>query len=599
MATHPASSNPQGGIATSLDRLDGLLARSLTYLAQRPVFAGLVLLGFALAAFLPGLFDLPPIDRTEIRYAQTSKQMLETGDLLRPSFQAEPQLTKPFGVFWLQSATAGLLGVQARSAIWAYRLPSLAGALLAVLFTFFGARRYFGREAAFLGALLLAVNIIVVLQAHLALTKALHLAFVVAAQWSLARLYIDERDEKGRRDALIFWVAQGGGILTGVLALPLLSLATIAGLVLADREAGWLNRLCPLWGLPLMVLVASPWIAVLIANPDLDLVRQAWGQGLLDKLAGPQEMNWRGFPGMYALGLWLGLLPGAAFFFLAAQRTWRRRDERPCRFLLAWVVTYLAAIEFLSAKPPLYTLQMLMPALTVALAMALVQGGEGAKNGIKPGRACAALALLHALLPGTALLALLWLMGPPARPLVLVLTALVLAAAAVAIIAACRARPFVWAGLSIAAGILFYIAALELALPNFERVWTSQRLVQSAGAIEPCAPGPFAVAGYSEPSAVFTLGTATFIAKGPNAGALAAQWLVRGIGHHAFVSDGMRVSFETHIERSGFTPPRAIACVGGLNIGRFKWVTLRLYTTVPGQTMAACPMPAALACEPH
>ena len=42
-----------------------------------------VLVLFCLALWLPGLFALPPGDRDESRFAQATKQMIETGNYVR------------------------------------------------------------------------------------------------------------------------------------------------------------------------------------------------------------------------------------------------------------------------------------------------------------------------------------------------------------------------------------------------------------------------------------------------------------------------------------------------------------------------------------
>ena len=98
---------------------------------------------FSLLAFLPGFFQIPPVDRDEARFAQATKQMLETGEYVDIRFQNEVRYKKPVGIYWLQAAAvkAGeALGVpQARTTIWLYRLPSLFGAIGAVLLTYWAA----------------------------------------------------------------------------------------------------------------------------------------------------------------------------------------------------------------------------------------------------------------------------------------------------------------------------------------------------------------------------------------------------------------------------------------------------------------------------
>jgi len=573
------------------DGIGGLIGRA----ARRPLLAAALILAVALPACLSGFFALPPIDRTEVRYAQTSRQMLATGELASPRFQNEPQPTHPIGVYWLQAASAYVLG--ARDAIWAYRLPSLLGALAAVLITFFAARNTFGREAALIGALLLGVNLIVVLQAHLALTKGLHLAFVAAAQWSLARLYVGGREGGRSRHALVFWAAQGGGILTGVLALPLLSLATVAGLLAFDRDLSWLGRLRAHWGLPLALLLAAPWALALAVNPEPELVRQAWAEGLLRKLAGPQKMNWRGFPGMYVIGLWLGLLPGAVYAVLASKHAWALRGERPYRFLLAWIGAYLLAIELLSSKPPLYTLQMLMPAVAVAVGAALASPEASAGGLPRPHRAYWALCLLHALLPAAALMGLVAVTPPPVAWAPLLLALVAAAGVVAAQLGALRQRPFAWLGLALTASVLFYFAALQLMLPGYRGIWTSARLGEAARALAPCVPGRVMVAGYAEPSAVFEIGTSTFLTRGPRAGQSAADWLGRKKGRIAFVADDAEAAFREELRRMGLEPPLRVGCVRGLNIGRFQWVALSLYVVAEPSELAACRLPRHAQCE--
>ena len=81
--------------------------------------------------FLPGFFNIPPVDRDEARFAQATKQMVETGDFVDIRFQDDVRYKKPVGIYWLQAAaveTARALHLpRAEVRIWVYRLPSLFG----------------------------------------------------------------------------------------------------------------------------------------------------------------------------------------------------------------------------------------------------------------------------------------------------------------------------------------------------------------------------------------------------------------------------------------------------------------------------------------
>src|SRR6202030_2120290 len=159
------------------------------------VIAFLTLCGLLL--FLPGFFNIPAIDRDEARFAQATKQMVETGDFVDIRFQDEVRYKKPVGIYWLQAAvvsTARALGMtQALTTIWLYRIPSLAGAIGAVLLTYWTALAFVSRRAALLAGLMMASSILLGVEARFATTDAMLLAAVVAAMGALARVYLPEQ----------------------------------------------------------------------------------------------------------------------------------------------------------------------------------------------------------------------------------------------------------------------------------------------------------------------------------------------------------------------------------------------------------------------
>src|SRR5580692_4874997 len=103
-----------------------------------PLFAALL----ALIAGLPGIFALPPVDRDEARFAEASAQMLESGDFTTIMLQDVPRFKKPVGIYWLQALSVKALSSVERREIWAYRVPSLLGAMLAAAACAWGAAAF-------------------------------------------------------------------------------------------------------------------------------------------------------------------------------------------------------------------------------------------------------------------------------------------------------------------------------------------------------------------------------------------------------------------------------------------------------------------------
>src|SRR6202041_304087 len=223
--------------------------------------AFLVLCGFLL--FLPGFFSIPPIDRDEARFAQATKQMVETGDFVDIRFQDEVRYKKPVGIYWLQSAvveTAAALGLpRAQVRIWLYRVPSLIGAIGAVLLTYWTALAFVTRRGAILAALMMCSSVLLGAEARLAKTDAMLLLTVVAAMGALARVYLSwQRGEDPAHPPwtwpAIFWTALAGGILLKGPLILMFVVLTIGTLAILDRTATWLWRLRPVWGLAWMLL---------------------------------------------------------------------------------------------------------------------------------------------------------------------------------------------------------------------------------------------------------------------------------------------------------------------------------------------------------
>ena len=220
-------------------------------LAGRNLVAALALVILALIAFAPGFVTMPPMDRDEPRFAQASKQMLETGDFVNIRFQNETRLKKPVGIYWLQVAAVSVgsaLGVEdARTRIALYRIPSLVGAIGAVLLTWWTGLALVGRRAAFLAGAMMAASILLGVEARLAKTDAALLLTVLGMMGALAHLLQRSKDEPQGHAPLwlpaLFWTSAAGSILVKGPIGPLVVSLTLAGFIALTRQWRWLKAL--------------------------------------------------------------------------------------------------------------------------------------------------------------------------------------------------------------------------------------------------------------------------------------------------------------------------------------------------------------------
>ncbi len=337
----------------------------------------LCLLGVALALFLPGFFSLQPMDRDEPRFAQATRQMLETGDYIAIRFQGEARNKKPVGIYWLQAAVVSLgqsIGIpNAQQKIWLYRTPSLLGALATVLLTYWAGVALAGEAAAFLGALLLASTILLGVEARLAKTDAVMAATVVAAMGVLARYFLANAGKTASwRLPAIFWTAIGVGILVKGPITPMVPLMTGVTLVVWRRSAGWLRGLRPLAGLAWTGLLVAPWLVLIMVATHGAFLSESVGQDMLGKVAAGQEAHGAP-PGAYIASFFAAGWPMAPLAALAAPFVWRQRREPAVAFLLAWLIPAWLLFEAVPTKLPHYVLP-LYPAIALLTGLAITRG---------------------------------------------------------------------------------------------------------------------------------------------------------------------------------------------------------------------------------
>src|SRR5580700_3454 len=531
----------------------------------------LMLCGFLL--FLPGFFSIPPIDRDEARFAQATKQMVESGDLVDIRFQDDVRYKKPVGIYWMQAAaveTASALGLpRAQVRIWIYRVPSLIGAFGAMLLTYWTALAFVTRRGAVLAGLMMGSSVLLGVEARLAKTDAMLLFTVVAAMGAMARAYLswqrgDDTPHPPWSWPAVFWTALAGGILLkGPLILMFVGL-TIAALAFLDRSAAWLWRLRPVWGLMWMLILVLPWFIAIFWRSGDAFFADSIGGDMLSKLAAQESHG--APPGAYLLLFWVTFWPGAPLAGMAAPAVWRARREPGAQFLLAWLVPSWIVFELVLTKLPHYVLP-LYPAIAI-LTVGALERRVLSRSWLRRGAAW-------------------WFVIPALTSIIAVVGAITLTRQPVFL-----AWPFVAVALifglfawwlyddnhaersllnAVASAMFLAVAVYGIVAPALTPLFPSAEIAHALRNVV-CIGPKAAAAGFHEPSLVFMTGTSTLLTDGSGA----ADFLGQGSCRFALVEQRSERGFAQRAEAIGLRYNVA-ARIDGYNISQGRAISIALY----------------------
>ncbi|HML29506.1 MAG TPA: glycosyltransferase family 39 protein [Hyphomicrobium sp.] len=553
-------------------------------LAERPWLPSLALLALCVVVYLPGVVRLPAVDRTEIIWSETTRDMVARGDWTDPRFGDAVHQYRPIGTFWAQGAARWLAGQSQDRNITVYRIPSFLAVTLAILALFWLGRGLVGAETALIASALFAVAPLTVLVSQLAIAEGLSLLPATVAMLALARIYTNEEEPIGT--ALLFWAAVGVGILINALLVPILVLATLVALYIFDRDLMWLKRLRPIIGVPIALVLGAPWLMVRAHQDGVAFAGLSWRQ-FFTALGGAQDMKLRAFPGTFVLALMLGFIPGTMLIGTAFKRFWAEHEKaRLPRFLLAWVLGYLVYLEVLSSKPGTYMVQTMFPALALGVAMVVTsERGDGKQpewSGfwIWP----TALSALPLVIFGAVYLFVGELPSLFALVLIAITASLFIWTGQLGREGQLRR----WAAIGCAALGLFGLTLLGVVMPSIDKIWPAGRI---AKAIAACPKQDAVLIGFREPSGRFLLDIAPDLqspdaladraaAKQPTLSIVEDRWAKRA-------NWTLQSKFQDRL-------PQPTGCVSAYNVMRGCPLYFRIYSPNPAEP---CRMPAEFACS--
>jgi len=520
-----------GGFAGLNDRICGFLARHTV----------LSLLAFGLLLLAPGCQQIPATDRDESRYAQASRQIVETGEWGDIRFQDDLRLKKPPGIYWLQAGLREALGLPDRIA--SYRLTSLLGALGAVLLLFALARRCLDDASAWLAPAALAASFLLGAEARLATTDAVLLCSTLAVGMVLT-LRLTDRPLPSD-DLLLAFALAAGVLVKGPVILVLLGGVVVTALL--TRRARPLAGLLSWRAVALFVSLALPWFWLIVARHGAAFWEQSLVRDVVGKAVSVQESHGQP-PGFYLLTLPIAGWPWAASLPAIIWLAWRERGQPLVLALIGWVVPFWVVFELAPTKLVHYVLPT-YPALILLAVMAWQRRSEW-PAAVR--YACLALFLLGvAMLAGAGV----WLADHfGVREPSGVAFAAALVGGALLFLYRGRSLPWLFAGISLA-----YVQFWGSLVPGSQALWVSHRVAALTAEARSGCDAPAVAEGFTEPSLVFELGTAT------------------RLGPPEPLPDGTHCRLRLSLQPLAGDGLREIGTVSGLNYSRGREVEVHAY----------------------
>ncbi len=340
-------------------------------------------------------------DRDEPRYAQTSRQMLQSGDWVVPHFLDLVRTAKPPMIYWCQAAAMAVLGDQGEAGTFAARLPSAVAISVLLVGLSVVLWKPLGPQRAVWTVTIFATSGLTLASAKMCVTDAVLLVWTTAAQLCLYAAW------RGRATwpVVVAWGAAVGlaGLTKGpvTVGVQLATVAVLGVLSLVDRRwppaavtrsrAARPVRLTAAKVAVAVVLAAAifaPWAVLVNARakaipadvggatngtlaPGRSFLWTAFKHEVLDRMVTPLEQH-SGPPGYYFVSVWGTFFPWSLLLPLAIGLAVHRRADPRARFALAAVVGPWLMFESFPTKLPHYLLPV-FPPLAVLTAEALVR----------------------------------------------------------------------------------------------------------------------------------------------------------------------------------------------------------------------------------
>lgn len=296
--------------------------------------------------FFHSLGRVPLFDWDEINFAESAREMIETGNYMQVQINYEPFWEKPPLFFWMQVAAMKVFGVNE----FAARLPNAICGVATLLILFGIGRRLHNERFAFWWALIYAGTFLPHLYFKSGIIDPWFNLFIFLGIYFLSRFLSAKEERQAFMSHLILsGLFTGIGILTKGPVAALVVLLTYGLFVLFNRWKGWVSiRYYLIWGL-IVLLVTMIWFGLEIAQHGWWFVNEFFTYQV--RLFKTKDAGHGGFLLYHFVVVLIGCFPASLLIFRYKNQVHENKQQQYFRmFMIASLIVILVLFTIVKTK---------------------------------------------------------------------------------------------------------------------------------------------------------------------------------------------------------------------------------------------------------
>jgi len=312
-----------------------------------------ILLGIAFLSLFPLLGSAPLFDEDEGFYAETSREMLENGNYLTAHFNGAPQYDKPILIYWFQTLSFRIFGLNE----FAARFPSALATFLWMLAIFGFTCRHLGLQCGTLSALFFISAVQITITGKAAIVDSALNLFMTQC---LFHFYEYTQNKKKRQIYTAAFYAGLAFLAKGPVAIVIPFGVSLIYCLMQKQFRLWLKMVFNLPATLIFAIIALPWYVLEYLNQGMMFIQDFFLKHNLERYSRAFEDH-SGSIFYYIPVVIIGTLPHCGLLIPLIRQAGSLWKQELYRFCFVWIGFVLILFSFGGTKLPHYILSAFPP----------------------------------------------------------------------------------------------------------------------------------------------------------------------------------------------------------------------------------------------